>query len=190
MKLIIAEKPSLARNISAAISDTMKKGQGYFEGGGYIVTWGFGHLFSLCSIETYNPAPEGAKGWTMANLPCFPRKYQFELRMGDNGKPDAGINRQFEIIKALCRRPDVDTIINAGDSDREGEIIVRIIIDHALTPEEKQQKQLKRLWMPDQTAETIRAALVSPPDEKEYDLLAYEGYARTFIDWLYGVNLT
>lgn len=190
MKLIIAEKPSLARNIAAAISDSMQKKQGYFTCDDYIVTWGFGHLFALCSVESYHPAPDGAKGWTIENLPCFPRKYKFELRTGDNGKPDAGISRQFEIIQSLCRRPDVDTIINAGDSDREGEIIVRIIIDHALTVEEKQPKQLKRLWMPDQTAETIRAALVSPPDEKEYDLLAYEGYARTFIDWLYGVNLT
>ena len=77
--VIIAEKPSLARNICAGIGE-MKKEKGFFVGQGYIVTWAFGHLFSLCDIETYNPAPEGARGWTLQNLPCFPSEFRFELR--------------------------------------------------------------------------------------------------------------
>ena len=77
MKLIIAEKPSLARNIVAGIDTTMKKANGYYEGGDYIVTWAFGHLFSLCDIETYSPSPDDSGRWTMANLPCFPKEFKF-----------------------------------------------------------------------------------------------------------------
>ena len=101
MKLIIAEKPTLARNIAEAIGD-MKKENGYFRNEQYFVTWAFGHLFTLCDIEEYNPAPEGSSGWTMANLPCFPQKYRFTLRKGDNGQVDSGVKRQFEVIKSLC----------------------------------------------------------------------------------------
>lgn len=194
MQLIIAEKPSLARNIVDAINGLgngeMKKCAGYYEGCGYIVTYAFGHLFSLSDIEYYTEgegySPGKKVSWTMDGLPCFPRKYNFSLRPDDSGRPDAGVERQFEAIKRLCNREDVDTIINAGDADREGEIIVRLCISKALTGE----KTLKRLWLPDQTPETVRAALSNMKDSSEYDLLAYEGYARTFIDWLYGTNLT
>ena len=185
MKLIIAEKPSLGRNIAEAIGQ-MNKRQGYLENDEYIVTWAFGHLFSLEDIEHYNPNPDGTNKWTLENLPCFPKKFDFALRRGDNKEPDDGVRRQFELIEALCNRPDVDTIVNAGDADREGEIIVRLCIDNAL----KSEKSLKRLWLPDQTAETIRQGLSDMKDETEYNNLANEGFARTYIDWLYGVNLT
>ena len=79
MVVIIAEKPSLARNICSAIGG-MKKQDGFFEGNGYIVTWAFGHLFTLADIESYNPPPQGEKYWTMKNLPCFPDTYRFELK--------------------------------------------------------------------------------------------------------------
>ncbi|MEG1886950.1 MAG: DNA topoisomerase [Oscillospiraceae bacterium] len=190
MILIIAEKPSLGRNITAAIGG-MTKRDGYFEGGNYIVTWAFGHLFSLSDIEKYNPNSDGSTRWSMANLPCFPKKYMFELRKGNDKKVDSGVIKQFDTIKSLCNRADVDTIVNAGDSDREGEIIIRIIVDHAFqTKEQKTTKVQKRLWLPDQTAETINKGLAEMKSENEYDNLAYEGYARTFVDWLYGVNLT
>lgn len=185
MKVIIAEKPSLARNIVSAITN-MKTKSGYYEGNGYIVTWAFGHLFSLADIETYNPAPDNSHGWTMQNLPCFPEKFKFELKKDQNKKVDAGVRNQFETIKRLCEREDVDTVINAGDSDREGEIIVRIIVGNANIS----GKSFKRLWLPDQTNETIIAALDEMKDETEYNNLANEGFARTYIDWLYGVNLT
>ncbi len=185
MKVIIAEKPSLARNIVSAITNMKTKG-GYYEGNGYIVTWAFGHLFSLADIETYNPAPEGTRGWTMQNLPCFPEKFKFELKKDQNKKVDTGVRNQFETIKRLCEREDVDTVINAGDSDREGEIIVRIIVGNANIS----GKNFKRLWLPDQTNETIISALNEMKDEDEYNNLANEGFARTYIDWLYGVNLT
>lgn len=186
IKLIIAEKPSLARNIAQGIGN-MKKTTGYFEGNGYILTWVFGHLFSLADIEEYSPNPDGTKKWTTKNIPCFPEKFVFELKKDPvSKKVDQGVRRQYETIKALVNRDDVDMIINAGDADREGEIIVRICVEHAInTP-----KRFTRLWLPDQTPETIRSALAELKDESEYENLANEGYARTYIDWLYGVNLT
>ena len=185
MILIVAEKPSLARNISSAIGG-MKRFNGYLEGNGFIVTWAFGHLFSLADVEYYTGGKEPRPKWTMDNLPCFPKKFEFQLRRDEKKQTDGGVKAQFEIISSLCNRDDVETIVNAGDSDREGEIIIRTCVDKAL----KQPKQLKRLWLPDQTPETILEGIKELKDETEYDNLANEGYARTFIDWLYGVNLT
>ena len=184
MKLIIAEKPSLARNIVAGIGQMDRK-DGFFINSDYIVTWAFGHLFSLADIEAYTGASEGR--WSLDNLPCFPERFKFELRKSeDKKKVDYGVMKQFNLIETLCNRGDVDTIVNAGDADREGEIIVRLCVEHAL----KSEKRLMRLWLPDQTPETVRRALAEMKEEREYDNLAAEGLARTYIDWLYGVNLT
>lgn len=183
MKLIIAEKPTLARNIVDGIGK-MEKKNGYYINEEYIVSWVFGHLFSLVDVESYTGME--SVGWTLDNLPCFPEKFKFELKKGSDKKVDSGVKRQFSIIESLCNRSDVDTIINAGDADREGEIIVRICIENAL----KTKKTAKRLWLPDQTPKTVRDALGNMKDDKEYDNLANEGLARTYIDWLYGVNLT
>ena len=187
MKLIIAEKPSLARNIVAGISGEMKKENGYFIGNDYIVSWAFGHLFSLADIESYSDKPNESRGWTLDNLPCFPESFKFELKKADGKREvDAGVKRQFGILEKLCNRPDVDAIVNAGDADREGEIIVRLCVANAL----KSEKPQMRLWLPDQTPETVAKALHEMQSEEKYDNLANEGFARTYIDWLYGVNLT
>ena len=192
MIVIIAEKPSLARNIVAGIGQFTKlnfqRKNGYFEGGDYLVTWAFGHLFSLCDIEDYTGGEAGKK-WCMDSLPCFPAEFKYKLRMGADKKVDTGVEKQFETIKYLCLRDDVKTIVNAGDSDREGEIIVRLCVMNtgALG---KPDKQFTRLWLPDQTPETVWKALNEMKNEAEYDNLADEGFARTYIDWLYGVNLT
>lgn len=185
MIAIIAEKPSLARNIVAGIGE-MKKKNGYFENSEYIVTWAFGHLFSLCDIEDYSPLPSESRKWTLDNLPCFPDKFRFRLKKDDKGKEDDGVKKQFETIKALLNRKDVDKIVNAGDSDREGEIIVRLCVNNALS----EKKPFYRLWLPDQTPQTVSKALSEMKEEKEYENLANEGFSRTYIDWLYGVNLT
>lgn len=185
MILIIAEKPSLARNICAGIGEMTKK-NGYFEGGGYLVSYAFGHLFSLADVEEYTGAKDGGGRWTLENLPCFPKEFRFTLRKGTDKKVDAGVERQFRLLETLCNRDDVDTIVNAGDADREGEIIVRLCVRYAA----KGEKRFLRLWLPDQTPETVRAALGEMKDESAYENLANEGFARTYIDWLYGVNLT
>ena len=185
MVLIIAEKPSLARNIIAGIDEKFDKKDGYYIGKNYIVSWAFGHLFSLADIEAYTGSTDTR--WTLDNLPCFPKEFKFELRRtADKKKVDSGVKKQFSTIEYLCNRDDVDTIVNAGDADREGEIIVRLCVGNAL----KTEKSQKRLWLPDQTPETVKKALLEMKDENEYDNLAGEGYARTYIDWLYGVNLT
>ena len=165
----------------------MKRADGYMIGDEYIVTWVFGHLFSLADIDYYSPNPDGTTRWTTENIPCFPDNFVFELRKDKGtGQADAGVKKQFEIIRSLVNRDDVDMIINAGDADREGEIIVRICVEQA----NPSGKPFMRLWLPDQTPETIRAGLADMKDETNYENLANEGYARTFIDWLYGVNLT
>ena len=122
----------------------------------------------------------------MKNLPCFPREFKFDLKKDANKRTDSGVLKQFRIIESLCNREDVDTIVNAGDADREGEIIVRICVNKAL----HEKKRLMRLWLPDQTPQTVAKALTEMKEETEYENLANEGYARTYIDWLYGVNLT
>jgi len=184
MKLIIAEKPSLASNIANSIGN-MRRRDGYYDGNEYIVTWVFGHLFSLCDVEKYTGGEENGK-WTMDNIPCFPKEFLFELRKDKDKKVDAGVQKQFDIISGLCNRDDVDAIVNAGDADREGEIIIRLCVRYAL----KSPKAQKRLWLPDQTKETILEALSVMEDDSKYDNLANEGLARTYMDWLYGVNLT
>lgn len=184
MILIIAEKPSLARNIVSAIGN-MKRNDGYYSNQEYLVSWAFGHLFTLADIEDYEDNVTGTK-WKMDNLPCFPSKFKFNLKKDSNKQIDSGIQKQFNIISTLCNREDVVKIVNAGDSDREGEIIVRLCINNAL----KSEKDIYRLWLPDQTQETISQGLKEMKLDSEYDNLANEGFARTYTDWLYGVNLT
>ena len=185
MILIIAEKPSLARNIVSAIGN-MKRNDGFYSNDQYLVSWAFGHLFSLADIEDYEENPPKEIRWKMDNLPCFPKKFIFNLKKDSSKQVDAGVMKQFNIISTLCNREDVDKIVNAGDSDREGEIIVRLCIENAL----KTEKDIYRLWLPDQTSETISQGLTEMKLDSEYDNLANEGFARTYIDWLYGVNLT
>ncbi len=190
MRLIIAEKPSLGRNIAAAIGQFQKR-NGYLEGSDTLVTWALGHLFTLSDIEDYHPekATRGESGkirWTMDNIPCFPDRFSYKLRTGENGGADKGVAAQLGVIRTLINRPDVDAVIHAGDADREGEIIVRLCILNTL----KSEKPIYRLWLPDQTPETIRAQIALLTPDAAYDSLASEGFARTYIDWLYGVNLT
>lgn len=184
MILIIAEKPSLARNIVSAIGN-MKRNDGFYSNDTYLVSWAFGHLFTLADIEDYEENVTDYK-WKMDNLPCFPEKFKFNLKKDAKKAIDSGVQKQFNIISTLINRDDVSEIVNAGDADREGEVIVRLIIENAL----KSEKKLTRLWLPDQTNETIQAGLKELKSEDEYNNLANEGFARTYIDWLYGVNLT
>ena len=181
--LIIAEKPSLAKNIVAAITPPpkwvtvdAKKHTGYFEGADYVVSSAFGHLLSLKDAEDYDPA---FKTWRSTNLPIIPPKFEYKIQ------GDGGVRAQYSMLKKLIGRDDIAAIVNAGDSDREGEIIIRNILYHVGT-----KKPVYRLWMPDQTPRTIAAELAGMKADSEYDNLANEGYARTFIDWLYGINLT
>ena len=174
-KLIIAEKPSLARNIASALNVRVNK-EGYMENEKYIVSWAFGHLFKLRDIDGY--VGEKRK-WSEVKLPFFPEKFEFDL------KNDLGIKKQYKILKNLINSKEVDEIVNAGDADREGQIIVDIIINTIKT-----NKKIKRLWLPEQTEETIRKAINNLEDNFKYRNLHNEGLARTYMDWLMGINLT
>ena len=188
-KLIVAEKPSLAKNIIIAIgAKSFTKKDGYYENDNYIVVPAFGHLFTLLDIEEYDTGynPDKKPQWNIDDLPFVPNPFKFELKKDPKTKKvDTGIKKQFGIIKRLIERDDVTSIINAGDSDREGEIIIRIILDNA-----NNTKPVYRLWLPDQVPETINAGLRDLKKDSEYDALADEGLSRTYIDWLYGINLT
>ena len=174
-KLIIAEKPSLAKNIADALGVKSKK-DGYFENEKYVVSFAFGHLFSLKEIDDYIGEK---KKWKDVKLPYFPKKFEFKL------KNDEAVIKQYNVIKELVNRNDVDEIINCGDADREGQIIIDIILDSVGT-----NKKISRLWLPEQTADTIRHQIENCKNNIEYLNLKFEGLARTYIDWLYGINLT
>lgn len=184
MILIIAEKPDLSRKIANAIGN-MKKNDGFFSNESYLVSWVFGHLFTLADIEDYEENVTDYR-WKMDNLPCFPKKFKFNLKRDASKKVDPGVEKQFNILSTLMNREDVIEIVNAGDADREGEVIIRLIIQYGL----KKEKLLTRLWLHEQTNETIQLELKKLKKAKEFDNLANEGFARTYIDWLYGVNLT
>lgn len=184
-KLIIAEKPSLARNITDAIQENFEKKDGCYESQGYIVSYAFGHLFGLVDIEEYLGQEKSIYKWTLNNLPFFPKEFQFDIKK--SGKElDEGAKSQFQILSKLMNRSDVSEIIHCGDADREGEVIIRLIIQKGL----KQKKKISRLWLPEQTGDTIRHSLENLKDDSEYDNLFQEGLTRTYIDWLYGINFT
>ena len=187
-KLIIAEKPSLGRKIISAIGNSFNTKDGFAENNNYIVTWCFGHLFSLKDIEEYLPnyGSNQKTFWTLDNLPFVPNNFEFKVKTDPNTNvADLGIIQQINTIKHLCNRDDVDEIINAGDSDREGEIIIRLVLSQI-----NNTKPVKRLWLPEQTSKAINKALKNMKDDSCYDNIANEGFARTYIDWIYGINLT
>lgn len=180
MKLIICEKPSLAINVVKAIGN-MNKSDGYFENSDYIVTFAFGHLLSLQDIDDYFGRKKTK--WNLEELPFIPNEFKFRL------KDDSGIRKQFKIIKSLIKRNDVNEIINCGDADREGEVIINNII-YDIFQSEKINKKITRLWLPEQTKETILKQLTDCKEITNTKNLYNEGLARTYIDWLYGINLT
>lgn len=175
MKLIIAEKGSLARNIAKAIG-IKKNCEGYIECvDDYIVTNAIGHLLELKQPRNY-PENNGKK-WREYNLPFIPNEFIYEVRN------DSGIKKQLKVIKDLMTK--ADEIINCGDADREGQIIVDNLLKY-----NTKKVPVKRLWLPEQTEDTIRKELKVLKDNNEYYNLQQEGYARAYMDYLLGHNLT
>lgn len=188
MKVIIAEKPSLARTIVKALEleDRFSRQEGFFAGRRYIVTYAFGHLFALKDIAEYT----GEEKWRLDMLPFVPEHFEFRLKQAKKDTArTASIKAQYEIIKSLIARPDVEAVVNCGDSDREGQVIGDLIISTAFA-ELGEEKPVYRLWLPEQTEETIREAVASMKENGCYRALFDEGVARTYMDWLLGINLT
>lgn len=184
MELIIAEKPSLAKSIAAALGAGQRK-DGYLEGPQYIVSWCFGHLYELYDLEKYRD-PKHKKSdkvrWTLECLPFYPENWNFQYEI----KEDAGVRKQVRILKELMNRKDVDTIFAAGDADREGEVIVRLVLEHNLKP----GKKIRRLWLPALTPDAIREGVRIAKPDSCYDDLYRAGKARAGVDWIMGIDLT
>lgn len=174
--LIIAEKPSLAKTIAGALKAYTRQ-DGYFENDKYIVSFAFGHLFELYDVEKYLGVEK--LPWKDTKLPFIPEEFKFNL------KNDDGVKKQFGILKNLVEKEEIKEIVNCGDADREGQLIIDLIIANIGT-----NKPVKRLWLPEQTEETIRKQMNSLEDNSKYKNLYDEGIARTYLDWLLGINIT
>jgi len=173
IKVCIAEKPSVAREIARIVGATSKK-NGYFEGNGYQVTWTFGHLCTLKEPKDYDPRH---KRWDIFTLPILPKKHGVKLIGND------GVERQFNIIKKLVA--GCDEVINCGDAGQEGELIQRWVLKHA-----ENVAPVKRLWISSLTDEAIKEGFEKLRDGKEFDRLYAAGGSRAIGDWLLGINAT
>ena len=163
---------------------TTRNNRGADESERYIVTSAFGHLFSLCDVEDYLGSEK--TNWKSTPLPFYPEEFRFQPKSDPKtGKADSGVKDRIRLIKQLVDRNDVDSVIHCGDSDREGEIIIRIILEQI-----GNKKPVYRLWLPDQVDKTIIRGLNNLKNDSDYDRLSDEGYARMYMDWLYGINLT
>ena len=173
MKLCIAEKPSVAREIASILGANTKK-DGYLEGNGYQVTWTYGHLCTLKEPHDYLPE---WKGWNFSSLPIIPARFGIKLIDIDNYK------KQFSVIEKLMAT--ATEVINCGDAGQEGELIQRWVMQKALC-----KCPVKRLWISSLTEESIREGFNSLKDNSEFQRLYEAGLARAIGDWLLGMNAT
>jgi len=178
MKVIIAEKPSVARDIAAIVGSGNRK-DGYMEGNGYAVTWAFGHLIGLAMPEQY-----GIAGFQRENLPILPEEFKLiprQVKEGKEYKPDPGAMKQLKVIKELFGK--CERIVVATDAGREGELIFRYIFNYL-----ECTKPFDRLWINSLTDQAIRKGLENLRSGKEYDNLYASAKARSQADWAVGIN--
>lgn len=173
MRLVIAEKPSVAQSI-AAVLNAKKRHDGYLEGSGYLVSWCFGHLAELADAAAYNA--DYAK-WTMKDLPIVPMNYLFTIREDKR--------KQFDILRGLLRREDVSEVVNACDAGREGELIFRTVYCLAGC-----SKPILRLWISSMEDDAIHAGFKQLKSGRNYDGLHQSALCRAKADWLVGINAT
>lgn len=183
MKLIIAEKPSVSKNIADALKIKARQ-DGYFEGNGYVVTWAFGHLLQLYDAKDYD---NKMSTWKMENFPFIPNTFKYKVK-GDprnREKPDRGAQKQLKIIQSLMKRNDVDAIISACDYDREGQVIGDSIIYNLGT-----DKDVYRLLLNEWTPAEVIKGLENIKLNSELRPLQDAGVSRQWADWAIGINLT
>ncbi|REA56610.1 DNA topoisomerase III [Dyadobacter luteus] len=173
MKVCIAEKPSVAKDIAAVLGASQRK-DGYFEGNGYQVTWTFGHF---CTLKEPHDYTDRWKSWRLEDLPMIPSS--FGIKLIDN----AGALKQFGVIENLVR--DSEQVINCGDAGQEGELIQRWVLLKA-----KNKAPVKRLWISSLTEQAIKEGFNKLRESEQYDNLYAAGSARAIGDWLLGMNAT
>ena len=172
-QLVIAEKPSVARSIATVIGADEKQ-NGYWQGGGYLVSWCIGHLVSFAEAGQYD---EKYCTWKYEDLPILPQPWQFIV-------PDEK-KQQFEIVRSLLNRPDVDSVTAATDAGREGELIFRFVYQMAGCT-----KPVKRLWISSMEDAAIREGFANLRPDSDYDALYQSALCRAKADWLVGINAT
>lgn len=173
--LVIAEKPSVGRDLTAALPGTFEKHEGYLESAGYVITWAVGHLVELVEPEDYD---ERWKKWRMADLPIVPDAFRLRAR-------DAKSKKQFAVIRRQLGRDDVDLVVNACDAGREGELIFAYTYEAA-----NARKPVKRLWLNAMTKRAIREAFERLRPGVEMEPLEEAARSRSEADWLVGMNAT
>ncbi len=173
MKLIIAEKPSVAFAIAKALNIKGSK-DGYIENRDFVISWCVGHLVALAEPSVYD---EKYTKWNYADLPIIPAEFQYKIY--------GGKQKQFKVVKSLMNRKDVTEIINACDAGREGELIFRLVYNQANC-----KKPVKRLWISSMEESAIRTGFQNLKDGAEYDNLYQSALCRLWADWLVGINAT
>ncbi len=176
-KVIVTEKPSVAMEFAKALKINTNRKDGYIESDEWIITWCYGHLVTMSYPEVYD---EKLKMWRLDTLPFLPQEWKYEILPGVQGK-------QFNIIKTLLQRDDVDTIYNAGDSGREGEYIQRLVF---MMAKPNPNAKIKRVWIDSQTEEEILRGIKEAKDITEYDSLSDSAYLRAKEDYLIGINFS
>ena len=173
MRLVIAEKPSVAQSLSKVLGATTRR-EGYLEGNGYLVSWCFGHLAGLADASVYD---ERYAKWRMEDLPILPCPFRFIIA------PDK--RKQFAVLQSLMHREDVTEVVNACDAGREGELIFRTVYYLADC-----QKPMKRLWISSMEDEAIREGFQNLRPGSDFDGLHKSALCRAKADWLVGINAT
>lgn len=175
-KLIITEKPSVAREFARVLGEPMKNHGEYLESENYVITWCVGHLVTMSYPDAYD---EKYKRWSLETIPFIPKEYKYEI-IGN-------VSRQFQAVKRLFHREDIEVIYNAGDSGREGEYIQRLVLQEAGY---NKNAVLKRIWIDSQTEEEILRGIREAKDASEYDHLSDAAYLRAKEDYLMGINFS
>ena len=175
-KLIITEKPSVAMEFSKALKINTTRKNGYLESENWIITWCVGHLVTMSYPDKYD---EKLKFWRLDTLPFIPKEWKYEII--------PAVENQFNIVKGLLQREDVDVIYNAGDSGREGEYIQRLVF---MMAKPNPKAEIKRVWIDSQTEEEIKRGINEAKPESEYDSLSDSAYLRAKEDYLIGINFS
>ncbi|MBU5590899.1 type IA DNA topoisomerase [Clostridium sp. MSJ-4] len=182
-RLILAEKPSVARNIAEALGCKARK-DGYIEGSGYIITWAFGHLLTLYDCRDYD---EKLALWDFDYFPYIPEKFKYKVKNDGKNKKviDKGAKKQLDIISSLINRDDITEIITATDYDREGELIALLIFQYL-----KVEKPIHRILINEWTPEEINKGLNNLKANSDMVTLQEAGVSRQLADWVIGINFT